>query len=91
MACFWYLCAKMNDFAADTWVVQVGMLDESTVMKYSRSMYWAFQTLTTVGYGDFGAYNGWEILLTLSWMFLGVSFYTVVVGSLTSMVTTSDA
>ena len=91
MACFWYLCAKMNDFAADTWVVNVGILDESTVMKYSRSMYWAFQTLTTVGYGDFGAYNGWEIFLTLWWMFLGVSFYTVVVGSLTSMVTTSDA
>ena len=54
-------------------------------------MYWAFQTLTTVGYGDFGAYNGWEIFLTLLWMFLGVSFYTVVVGSLTSMVTASDA
>lgn len=91
MACFWFLCAKMNDFGADTWVVNVEILDESTVMKYSRSMYWAFQTLTTVGYGDFGAYNGWEIFLTLWWMFLGVSFYTVVVGSLTSMVTASDA
>lgn len=55
-------------------------------MKYFRSAYWAYQTLTTVGYGDFGAYNGWEILITLVWMFIGVSFYTIVVGSLTAMV-----
>jgi len=51
-------------------------------------MYWAFQTLTTVGYGDFGAYNGNEILVTCIWMFVGVAFYSFVVGSLTSAITT---
>ena len=50
-------------------------------------MYWAFQTLTTVGYGDFGAYNVWEILVTCIWMFIGVAFYSFVVGSLTSVIT----
>jgi hypothetical protein len=49
-------------------------------------MYWACQTLTTVGYGDFGAYNNWEMAITCVWMFCGVAIYTVVVGVLTSMV-----
>jgi hypothetical protein len=38
-----------------------------------------------VGYGDFGAYNAYEIAITCVWMFIGVAFYSVVVGSLTSM------
>jgi len=50
-------------------------------------VYWAIQTLTTVGYGDFGAYNTLEIAITCIWMFLGVAFYSFVVGSLTSAIT----
>ena len=50
-------------------------------------MYWAFQTLTTVGYGDFGAYNSYEILVTIIWMGFGVIFYSMVVGTLTSVMT----
>ena len=48
-------------------------------------MYWAFQTLTTVGFGDFGAYNTGEIAITTIWMIVGVTFYTFVVASLTSI------
>jgi len=40
-----------------------------------------------VGYGDFGAQGYGEIIITCIWMFLGVGFYTIVVGSLTSYVT----
>jgi hypothetical protein len=47
--------------------------------------------LTTVGYGDFGAYNGEEILLTCVWMFIGVAFYSFVVGSMTTLLTASEA
>lgn len=43
--------------------------------------------MTTVGYGDFGAYNTGEIAITCVWMFLGVAFYSFVVGSLTSVIT----
>jgi len=86
-ACIFFLAAKMNEFTVDTWVNQKGMLDSSMEMKYVYSLYWAFQTLTTVGYGDFGAYNTGEIAITCVWMFLGVAFYSFVVGSLTSVIT----
>lgn len=46
--------------------------------------------MTTVGYGDFGAYNSLEILTTCIWMFIGVLFYTFVVGSMTSIITLQE-
>ena len=48
------------------------------------------QTLTTVGYGDFGAKTTAELLLSLFWMLFGVSFYSFVIGNLTSIIA-SDA
>lgn len=42
--------------------------------------------MTTVGYGDFGAQGYGEITITCIWIFFGVGFYTVVVGSLTSYI-----
>ena len=86
-ACFFYLVAKMYNFEPNTWVYQKDLQDQSGGFNWCRSVYWAFQTLTTVGYGDFGAYNGWEICITCTWMFMGVALYTVVVGSLTIMIT----
>lgn len=90
-ACFFYLSAKMHNFSNDTWVIQTDNLDEKGVQSYWLSVYWAFQTLTTVGYGDFGAYNSWEISITCIWMFLGVAFYSFVVGSLTSVITSEGS
>lgn len=89
-ACFFYLSAKMNDLSMNTWVGQKDMVNSSKTVKYSYSIYWAFQTLTTVGYGDFGAYNSFEILTTCVWMFIGVLFYTFVVGSMTSIITLQE-
>jgi hypothetical protein len=75
----------MHDFGTNTWVYNRGILDSGTKERYGVTLYWAFQTLTTVGYGDFGCYNQYEIAITCVWMFIGVAFYSVVVGSLTSM------
>jgi len=48
-------------------------------------MYWAFQTVTTVGYGDFSPKNATEILFTLVWMFVGVAFNSITIGALTNV------
>jgi hyperpolarization activated cyclic nucleotide-gated potassium channel 1 len=84
--CFFYLQAKLQDFSTDTWVNKRGEIDKRTIQKYFSSIYWAFQTLTTVGYGDFGSSNTAEIFLTCIWMTIGVIFYSVVVGSMTILV-----
>ena len=84
-SCFFYLSAKMHDFSSNTWVYARDIVDSDVQTSYFVTLYWAFQTLTTVGYGDFGAHNQYEIAITCVWMFIGVAFYSVTVGSLTSM------
>jgi len=88
-ACIFYFASRMNDFDSNTWMGNNSFIDIDTspLVSYFVCMYWAFQTLTTVGYGDFGAYNTLEIYITLVWMFLGVAFYSFVVGSLTTVMT----
>jgi hypothetical protein len=53
---------------------------------YILSVYWACQTLTTVGYGEFGSHNTYEIFISIGWMGLGVMFYSILVGTLTSVI-----
>ena len=55
-----------------------------------HSFYWAFQTITTVGYGDFSITTNWEFVLCLFWMIIGVNFYTYVIGSVSSIIVAND-
>jgi hypothetical protein len=42
MGCFWFLAAKLQDFAPDTWVYEKGIVDENPGFQYLVSFYWAF-------------------------------------------------
>ena len=53
-------------------------------------MYWAFQTLTTVGYGDVVGYTTLERVYCLIWMIFGVAFYSFTIGNLQSIISTID-
>jgi len=37
------------------WICREGLIEAGTFHKYVSSLYWAFSTLTTVGYGDISA------------------------------------
>ena len=63
----------------------MGLVDNSAYLNYCMSFYWAWQTLTSVGYGDFPKENPAEIWFTLFWMLIGVIFYSIIVGTLTSI------
>jgi len=53
-------------------------------------MYWAFQTLTTVGYGDVQGTTTFERIYCLLWMIFGVAFYSFTIGNLQSIISTID-
>jgi hyperpolarization activated cyclic nucleotide-gated potassium channel 1 len=90
MGCFWFMSARIDDFSPDCWVVRRGITNASILDQYLNSVYWAFTTVTTVGYGDISAYTQLEMLLSITWMITGVGFYSFTIGSLSSFLTAID-
>ena len=54
------------------------------------SLYWALQTLTTVGYGDISPKSVYEKIAGLIWMIIGVGFYSFTIGNLASIFNSID-
>ena len=90
VACLWYAIAELNNFEADTWVARLDLNYESTPVKYSSAMYWAFQTLTTVGYGDVRAVRNDERIIAIIWMVFGVGFYAYIIGYIQTILNEID-
>lgn len=61
------------------------------IERYTVSIYWAFTTITTVGYGDITATNVLEQILCLICMFIGVVVFTTVAAQLHSQLETKQA
>ena len=90
MACFWYMAATFEDNINNTWVGGAGIVDSSSGYKYINSFYWAFQTVTTVGYGDYGINTKAEYILAFFWMIVGVNIYSISIGNVTNIIATMD-
>jgi len=90
VACLWFALADIDEFARDTWVVRLDLQRSTTGHKYSTSMYWAFQTLTTVGYGDVRAVRDDERIVAIVWMVFGVGFYAYIIGYIQTILNEID-
>ena len=90
MACLWYLQASVHDNIWDTWVGARGIVDSTPNEQYWQAYYWAFQTVSTVGYGDFTVNTVSEYLFALIWMVAGTNLYAFVIGSISSWVALAD-
>ena len=90
MACFWYMAATLEDNLFATWVGERGIVDSPKSYQYFNSFYWAFQTVTTVGYGDFTVQTTTEYILALIWMIIGVNFYSFTIGNVSSIIASMD-
>lgn len=91
ISCFWFMAASFSDFGPDTWVARMSMQDQDNPTMYLMCIYWALQTVATVGYGDFGAITEAELFLSVFWMIFGVGFYSFVIGNLTSIIANANA
>jgi len=57
-----------------------GFQDHEILQKYIISLYWAFMTMTTVGYGDIVPYSSSEKLLTILIMCISCGVFAWILG-----------
>ncbi|OMJ82236.1 hypothetical protein SteCoe_17142 [Stentor coeruleus] len=89
-ACFWHFTSRIDNFTPDTWVARFNYLDTDIGTRYLASIYWAFTTLCTVGYGDISGFTNLERIICISWMICSLYFFSFTIGSLSSMMSSID-
>ena len=98
LGCLWtwvpFLEAGDMILLPDSWPIARGldthMYEEDPARVYSHSIYWAFTTITTVGYGDISAYTPGEMVFSMMTQIVGVTFYGYVVGAINSVLGSVD-
>ena len=83
----WMASVDNRKVPGTTWV------NESDVDKgraYLLALYWALQTLTTVGYGDMGGKTTLELLWACIVIYIGTVAFGYIIGMVTSVVMSED-
>lgn len=86
IACFFFMVGDNELPNPDSWLVVAGIDHADVNTKYIFSLYWAFTTMTTVGYGDIHPNTPKERALTLFTMLVSCVVYAYTIGSIGSLV-----
>ncbi|CAD8068256.1 unnamed protein product [Paramecium sonneborni] len=75
-SCLWYLASNINNEKYLEDQDYQGLINQNS--EYIQSLFWALQTFSTIGYGNDAAKNYAQYIVAILWMFLGASFYCVI-------------
>ncbi len=86
LGCAWhYITIMPSDERRVTWVKTNGVADFDVWDRYLASVYWAFTTITTVGYGDINVSNTSERIFAVISILLGTAVFGYMVGNVTQV------
>lgn len=88
-ACLWNIVANWDN-SQNNWITRLQLDDATPGERYLTGFYWITQTVITVGYGDIGAATDGERIMSIIAMCAGVLFFSLMVGSLTSIINEMD-
>jgi len=88
--CLFCALPGIEDNVLQSWIYRYNLQDAPGSEVYLNAFYFCLTTLTTVGYGDISAKTKLEILFSISWMLIGVAFYSLVIGIISAFFSTKD-
>ncbi|KAG2442021.1 hypothetical protein HYH02_009813 [Chlamydomonas schloesseri] len=90
-ACVFYYMAYLDGLGPNTWVAAYGVEGADLATRYLTSLYWAFTTTATVGYGDITPKTDKEKIIAIFVMCMGVSVVGYVTSSISNIMAIKNA
>jgi CRP-like cAMP-binding protein len=88
MACgFFAVGSSELEKYPDCWIRNSGIIDYNKYDQYITSLYYAFTTMTTVGYGDLAPITPLERACSIFGMLIACMIFTYTIGSISHLVT----
>ncbi len=90
MACFYTYIAKSSE---ESWITSGEDIvsQDSTFHQYIAALYWTFETITTVGYGDISASSSYEYIFVCALECIGMGFFAIFVSKITDLLNQEDS
>lgn len=101
LGCFWFFVSTHGDPDADqcesgllecnaelpgtTWWEEINIKPDGKFDQYIASIYWAFTTMTTVGYGDIHPRSDRERVYAIVAMIFGATMFGYIIGSIAAL------
>lgn len=73
------------------WLLDHSLQNTSVAFRYITSLYWAFTTISTVGYGDITPVSLAERIMGICITFVGALLYSMIVANVTNIITSLNA
>lgn len=91
IACIFYAIGAYElEAQYDCWLTNASLENSTSDEKYIASLYWAFATMTTVGYGDIYPITILEKIFAMMSMIVACGVFAYVVGSIETIVRRSN-